>query len=56
MALEDYNAALAINPRLASSLYGRGVAKQKSGDPTGGRIDIATAQAIDPMIAQHFGK
>jgi tetratricopeptide (TPR) repeat protein len=56
LALADYDAALAINPRFASSLYGRGLAKQKRGDPAGGKVDMATAQTIDPHIAQHFGR
>ena len=56
LALADYDAALAINPRLASSLYGRGLAKQRKGDPGGGRIDFAAARAIDPKIVQNFGK
>jgi TPR repeat len=30
-AIDDYKAALRINPMLASSLYGRGLAKLKKG-------------------------
>jgi tetratricopeptide (TPR) repeat protein/predicted aspartyl protease len=56
LALNDYNAALAVNPRFASSLYGRGLAKQGTGDQAGGKIDIRTAEGIDPLITQHFGK
>jgi tetratricopeptide (TPR) repeat protein len=55
-ALADYNAALAVNPRFASSLYGRGLTKQKMGDEAGGKIDITAAQGVDPQIVQHFGK
>ena len=55
-ALADYSAALAVNPHFASSLYGRGLTKQKMGDDAGGKIDITAAQGVDPMIAQHFGK
>ena len=56
IAINDLNRALAINPHFASSLYGRGLAKQKKGDPAGGKIDIAAAQTLDPQIVQHFGK
>ena len=30
-AIADFDAALKINPRLTSSLYGRGLAKQRNG-------------------------
>jgi tetratricopeptide (TPR) repeat protein len=43
-------AALAQNPKDAGSLYGRGMAKLKSGDTVGGRVDIAAAMAIKPDI------
>jgi tetratricopeptide (TPR) repeat protein len=56
MALADYSAAITINKNLASSLYGRGLVKQKTGDAAGSADDIATAQKIDPAIAEHFGK
>ena len=36
-AIADYNAALKIDPKLASALYGRGLAKQKKGDSAGGK-------------------
>jgi hypothetical protein len=53
-AIDDYNAALRINPMLASSLYGRGLAKLKKGDPTGGNADIAAAKAIEANIVAGF--
>jgi hypothetical protein len=56
VALDDYNAALAANPKLASSLYGRSLAKQQLGDARGAATDMAAARAIDQQIAQHFGK
>jgi hypothetical protein len=40
-----------FNPKLASSLYGRGVAKQRKGDSAGAKTDIAAAQAINQNIA-----
>jgi hypothetical protein len=54
--MADYNAALAINPNFASSLYGRGLVKQQMGDRAGGGADLAAARAIDRLISQNFGK
>ena len=51
-ALADYEAALAVNPRFANSLYGRGTVKQKKGDATGAAADMAAAAAVLPNIAQ----
>ena len=42
------------NPKDADSLYGRGVAKLRSGDRAGGEADIAAAQAIKADIAQVY--
>jgi tetratricopeptide (TPR) repeat protein len=53
-ALSDYNAALKINPRLASALYGRGLTKQKKGDTAGGQIDMASANLVQSDIADEF--
>ena len=50
-AIADYGAAIAQNPKDAPSLYGRGVAKLKTGDTAGGNADIAAAKAIEPDIA-----
>jgi tetratricopeptide (TPR) repeat protein len=55
-ALADYDAALKANPRLADSLYGRGLAKRKKGDHAGGDADIAAARAIQADIADEFAK
>ena len=41
---------------LAGSLYGRGIAKLKKGDATGGNADIAAAKAIRPEIADEFAR
>lgn len=53
-AIDDYSSALRIDPRLASALYGRGLAKLKQGDKAGGNIDIAAAKAIQGSIADDF--
>jgi hypothetical protein len=55
-AIDDYNEALQFNPKLASSLYGRGLAKLKKGDTTGGDADIAAAKAIEANIAADFAR
>jgi hypothetical protein len=39
-----------------SSLYGRGVAKLKNGDSTGGIPDIAAAKAIQADIVDQFSR
>jgi hypothetical protein len=53
-AITDFDAALRINPRLSSSLYGRGLAKQRNGSISEGNVDITNAKAMDPNIAQEF--
>ena len=53
-AIADFDAALKINPRLTSSLYGRGLAKQRNGSIAEGNLDIANAKAMDPNIVQEF--
>ena len=50
-AIADYNAALKANPKLATSLYGRGVAETKKGNADAGNADIAAATAIQADIA-----
>jgi hypothetical protein len=45
---------LRINPRLTSSLFGRGIAKQRNGSAQEGALDIANAKAMDPNIVQEF--
>jgi tetratricopeptide (TPR) repeat protein len=51
-AIRDYDAALALDPKLAASLYGRGFARLKKGDTAKGNADIAAAKAITPDIAE----
>ena len=55
-AIADYNAVLTLNPKKGMSLYGRGLAKQKKGDKTGGDADIAAAKAIRVGIAEEFAQ
>ena len=53
-AITDFDAALRVNPRLSSSLYGRGLAKQRTGSISEGNVDITNAKAMDPNIGQEF--
>ena len=53
-SIADFDAALALNPRLANALYGRGIAKRRNGDLAGADADLAAAKAIRPGIAQEF--
>ena len=55
-AIKDYDAALKLDPKLAGSLYGRGLAKTRKGDRTGGSADIAAAKAIKTDIAEEFAR
>ena len=45
---------LKINPRHASALYGRGLAKIQTGNAAGGNSDIAAAKRIQPDIVDEF--
>ena len=54
-ALDDFNAALDENSNLASSRFGRGVAKSRLGDLEGGKKDIADAEARDFAVAKQMG-
>ena len=53
-AIADYDAALRINPKHPSALYGRGIAKMRTGNAVGGDGDIAAAKLIQPDIADEF--
>ncbi len=50
LAIADYDTALAWNPRIAWSLYGRGVAKTRKGLSADGARDIAAAVALDAKL------
>jgi tetratricopeptide (TPR) repeat protein len=55
-AIVDFKAALEINPKLASSLYGRGLAKLKKGDRVGAHADMAAAKAIQADIDEELAR
>jgi tetratricopeptide (TPR) repeat protein len=54
LALNEYNAALTIDPNRALSLYGRGLARIRTGDVAGGKGDQAAATTINPEVANDF--
>jgi tetratricopeptide (TPR) repeat protein len=49
-AIADYDAALALQPKFAIALYGRGAAKLKKGLQDAGDADIKAAVALNPKI------
>lgn len=55
-AVHNYDSALQINPRMPSSLYGRGLAELRMGEKDQGQDDLAAAAKIDSGIAQYFAK
>lgn len=55
-AIDDYSAALRLNPKLASALYGRGLARLKTGDQAGGDADISAAKTIAQGIDDDFSR
>jgi tetratricopeptide (TPR) repeat protein len=50
-AISDYNTALRMQPQIAWSLYGRGLAEQAKGLSAPGAADMKLATALDPGIA-----
>jgi tetratricopeptide (TPR) repeat protein len=54
LALHEYNTALDMDPNQAVSLYGRGLAKIKLGDASGGKLDQAAALTINPDVEREF--
>ena len=53
-SLGAYDAALQIRPKSAWTLYGRGLAKLKKNDRSGGDADIAAAIAVAPGVAEAY--
>ncbi len=51
-AIEDFDAALKDRADAPWALYGRGVAKLKSGDKPGGDADLQAAAAVAPRLAE----
>lgn len=55
-AVHDYTSALHINPRMSTSLYGRGLAELRLGERPQGEGDLAAAEKLNSGIAQYFAK
>ncbi len=53
-AVRDYDSALKINPKIAASLYGRGLAELSLGEESPGRADLAAAADLDSGVAKRF--
>ncbi len=53
-AIHDYDSALRINPKMATSLYGRGLAELRLGEKAQGQTDLAEAEKLDSGVAKHF--
>lgn len=53
-SIYQFDAALEKQPKLASSLYGRGIDKLRMGNKAGAEADIAAASAIRPDIADQM--
>jgi tetratricopeptide (TPR) repeat protein/predicted aspartyl protease len=53
-AIEDYDAALKMNPQMPAALYGRGIAKVRKKKITEGEADMAKAEKMAPKIADLF--
>ena len=54
MAVNEYNASLQVEPDRAQSLYGRGLAKLRTGDKNGGEADMAAALKLAPQVSADF--
>lgn len=55
-AIEQYDAALKLAPQLPASLYGRGIAKWRTGQLAAGDADLKAARAAQPNIADEFAQ
>ena len=54
LAVAEYDAALKIDPKRALALYGRGLARIRSGDIAAGNADRAAAAALMPDVGSQF--
>jgi tetratricopeptide (TPR) repeat protein len=53
-AIDDFNDAIKLQPRLARALYARGIARASKGDKSGGNADFQAALAVEPRVARVF--
>ncbi len=54
LALNEYNAALDVDPNRPLALYGRGIARIMTGQTREGEGDKAAALTLDPEVADQF--
>lgn len=52
LAIQDCDEAINRDPNDAAAFYVRGLSKQKKGDKSGGKADVAKAKLIDPKVEQ----
>ena len=55
-SIEDYDAALKMNPKGAWFLYGWGIAKLRKRMTAEGESDMAQAAALSPRVAAEFAR
>jgi tetratricopeptide (TPR) repeat protein len=53
-AIEQYDEALRLQPKLAQSLFGRGIAKRRAGQRASDDTDLKAARAVQPDIDAEF--
>jgi tetratricopeptide (TPR) repeat protein len=53
-AIDDFNAALKLEPKLASALYGRGVAESHKNKAAAASADIAAARELEPKLPERY--
>jgi hypothetical protein len=55
-AIKDFDSDLQFRPTQPTSLYGRGIAKLKTGDEKGGQEDLVQAKAQDKVNRNDVAK
>jgi tetratricopeptide (TPR) repeat protein len=53
-SVQDYGAALAIDPKQADSLYGHGISELRLGHADQGQTDLKAAAALKPRVSDTF--
>jgi len=55
-AVQDADGALTAKPKMATSLFTRGVARRRLGDVKAGDNDLAAARSLDPNVEGSFAR
>jgi hypothetical protein len=55
-SIADYDASIALAPKIAWSWYGRGIDKLRQHQTAAGDADIAQAKSLLPTIAEAFAR